>query len=199
MAAEVEMRKKFEVFGLDLLSFSVQFMLPDEYEQYLKRRSGLKEDDEVEEYREKEETRKAVHEMKNAEMEGKVETREKAMDDMQQERIKREAKMEIEEEETQQDMKDAMEALRLKEIKDKQKMITDAERKDLGLEGLKEAFPEQDKKKLEEKYGDLKKLIGITEKKYLGRKIDEKTFRRLMEEYEKEKSELEVEMEKEGK
>ncbi len=198
VAVEVELRKKFEIFGLELLSFNVQFMLPDEYEQYLKRRSGLREDEEVEEFREEEETKKAVSDRKTGEIKGTVETRENAIDDMQQERIKREAEMGIEEEETQQDMKDAMEALKLKEISDKQKMIKDTERKELGLEGLKEAFP-GDKKKLEEKYTDLRSLISITEKKYLGRKIDDNTFKKLMQEYEKERSELEVKMKKDEK
>jgi hypothetical protein len=197
VAVEVEAKKKFEIFGLDLMSFSVDFVLPEDYEDYLKRRGDMKEVTEKEHISEEEEVRKAVHERDVEEIKGSAETREKAIDDMEQERIKREAEMNIEEEETQQDMKDAVEALKLKELKDRQKDDRDVDRKRLGLETLKQVAPGSDKK-LEEKYETLKKVIEETEKKFLNRKIEKDTFRKLMDDYGKEKTELEVKMKKKG-
>jgi len=194
VAVEVEARKKFEVFGLGLLSFSVEFILPEDYEEYLKRRGEMKEAAEAEHFAEEEEARRAVHERDVDEISGAADTREKAIDDMQQERVKREAEMQIEEEEAQQDMKDAVEALRLKEVKDRQKIVRDAERKRLGLLSLKDMLPGGGN--VEEKYEHLQDVIGATEKKYFERKIDKETFRKMMEGLEKEKTELEVRMKK---
>ena len=106
--------------------------------------------------------------------------------------------MGIEEEETQQDMKDALEGLELKEIKDRQKMLKEAEKKEMGLESLKE-MSAGDVGMLKERYDSLKEVIGATEKKFLDRKIDKKTFEKLMQDYEKEKTEIEVGMKKKGR
>ncbi len=199
IAVEVEARKKFEVFGLRLLSFSVEFILPKDYKEYLKRRGEIKEDVEKSRIDEEEDTRKTVHDREMAEISGTVETREGALDEMQRERIKREAEMQIEEEETQQDMKDALEGLKLKDVKEKQKMAEEVERKNLGLESLKEVVPDESGGTLEERYDGLQKMIGSAEKKYLQRKIDKETLRKMVEEAEKEKTELEVKMEKKKK
>lgn len=189
VAVEVEARKKFEVFGLDLLSFSAEFILPDDYEAYLEKRSEMKEEAEKKEFAGEEETRKAVRERDIGEIKGTAETREKVIDDMEKERIRREAEMHIEEEETQQDMKDAMEGLKLKELKDEEKSSR------MGLETLKEVDPKKGAD-LEDKYDTLQRMMGETEKKFLNRKLEKNTFKRLMEDYEKEKTELEVKMRK---
>jgi len=198
VAVEVEAKKKFEVFGLELISFSVEFILPEDYQEYLKRRGDLKEDAEKAHFAEEEDTRKAVHERNVEEIKGAAETREQALDEMERERIKREAEMQIEGEETQQDMKDAMEALKLKEIKDKQKIIRDSERKNMGLESLKDMLPGSGKK-IEEQYDHLQDMVSATEKKYFQRKIDKGTFTKMMEDLEKEKTDLEVRMMKKKK
>ncbi len=195
VAAEVELRKKFEAFGLDLMGFSVDFVLPSEYKEYLKKRGLMKEEDERERFEEDAEKRRKLYERDTDEATGKAETRESAKDEMEQERVKRESEMGIEEEETQQDMKDALEALRLKEINDRQKALRESEKRDLGLQSLKEVAPERSGE-LEDKYNDLKGLIGATEKKYFERKIDKDTFRKLMQDYEKQRTEIEVKMKK---
>ncbi|UCD03193.1 MAG: hypothetical protein JSV63_00975, partial [Candidatus Aenigmatarchaeota archaeon] len=195
VAVEVEAKKKFEIFGLDLLSFSADFILPEDYEEYLEKRSGMKEEAEKEEFKGEEETKKAVRDRDIEEIKGTAETREKVLDDMEKERIKRETEMEIEEEETQQDMRDAMEGLKLKELKDRQKDERDVERKRLGLETLKAVEPGRSAE-MQEKYETLQKMMGATEKKFLNRKLEKETFRKLMENYEKEKKELEVKMKK---
>ncbi len=194
VALEVEARKKFEVFGLDLISFSVEFILPGEYEDYLKRRGDVKEAAVIEHLREEEESISAVHERDVDEIKGKAETREKAIDDMQQERVRRESEMQIEEEETQQDMKDAMEALKLKEIKDDQKMLREKGREKLGLRSLRDAVPGGGN--LEERYKELQSLISAAENKYFQRKIDKETFRKIISNLEKDKTEVEVKMKK---
>ena len=88
---------------------------------------------------------------------------------VERERIKRETEMRLEEEETQQDMKDAMEALKLKEIKDRQKDARKEERRRLGLESLKEVEPERSGE-LESKYEKLEKIAEDTGKKFLKNK-----------------------------
>jgi hypothetical protein len=93
-------------------------------------------------------------------------------------------------------MRDAMEALKLKEIKDKQKMVRDSERKRLGLESLQDSMPADERKKTENRYDELQKIMETTEKKYLNRKIDKESFSKLMQKYEEQKTELEVRMKK---
>lgn len=201
VSAEVGLRKRLESAGLQLISFSVQFMLPGEYRNYLRKRGVIKEEAENAGRELELETRKAIHERDVGEIRGTVIDREQVLDELEKEKIKREGEIDIEEEETQQDMQDALEALKLKEIKDKQKILRDSERKKLGLEALKD-FEATGNKGLEKRYDELQRMIEATEKKYLKRKIDPETFKRLMEEYQKKKTEIEVRMgmsEKEGK
>jgi hypothetical protein len=189
VAAEVELRKKLEISGLDLLSFSAHFILPEDYKDYLKSRGRMKEGEEKEAAALEGETAKAVRERELGEIEGTVEDRESVLDAMERERIKREAEMEMEEEEAQHDVRDAVEAMRLKEVKDLQKMARDSKRKKLGLESLKGVSPDGG---LEERYGELQEAMETTEKKYFNRKMDKETFTKLMQNYEQEKTELEV-------
>ncbi len=199
VSAEVGLRKKLEENGLELISFSVRFVLPEEYQAYLRKRGVLKEETEKAEAGMELETEKAIHDRDVGELKGTVEDREQVLDRMEQERIKRETEMELEREETQEDMRDAMEALKLKEIKDKQKMSRDSDRKRLGLESLQKALPKEDRKELRKRYGELQKIVEKTEKKYLDRKIDSDTFKNLMQKYEQQKTELEVKMKGKGK
>lgn len=194
ISVEVGLRKKLEITGLDLLSFSMKFILPEEYREYLKGRGRMKEKSEKAVSAEEEETRKAIHEREVGEIRGTVEGRDQVLDNLEKERMKREVEMEIEEEETQHDMRDAMEALRLKEIKDRQKMLKDSERKRLGMDSLKKAFSEGEDP--EKRYDELQKMMEATEKKYLGRKIDKETLKKIMQKYEQEKTELEVKLKK---
>jgi hypothetical protein len=194
VSAEVSLRKKLETTGLELLSFSIKFILPGEYEEYLRKRSQQLEEEEKEKAAEELRTRKAVLDREIGEMEGTVEDREKVLDDAEKERIRRETELGIEEEETQEDMRDAMEALKLKEIKDKQVALRDSERKHLGLGEVRESSEE--KKGLVRRYGELLKIIEETEKNFYQRKVDEETFKKLMQKYRQEKTELEVKMKK---
>ena len=195
VSAEVGLKKKLEEAGLTLLSFTVRFVLPGEYQDYLRKRGVIKEETAKKDSEMDLETKKAVHEREIGEIKGEVPSREQALDEMERERIKREAELGIEEEETQQDMKDAMEGLKLKEIKDKQKIVKDSERKRMGLQSLKDGSPE-DRGKLEKRYGELQKVLEATEKKYLSRKIDKDSFNKTMQEYNQEKTEIEVKMKK---
>ncbi len=199
VSAEVGLRKKLEPSGLELLSFSVQFVLPGEYQDYLRKRGVIREETEKAETELELETEKAIHEREVGEIKGTVESREQVLDELERERVKREAEMEIESEETQHDMRDAMEALKLKEIHDKQRIVRGSERKKLGLDALKGAFPTAEKGKLEKRYDELQRIIKATERKFLNRKIDKGTFKKLMQRYEEQKTELEVRMEKSGK
>lgn len=190
VAAEVELKKKFEVYGIRLNSFEVEFILPDDYQEYLRKRGEEKASED-------EETKKALHKREMGKIDGSAQTREGALDRMEQERIKREAELSIEEEETQQDMKDAMQALKIKELKDKEKMHKESERKGMGLDSLYKEFPSQ-KKKMNERYNELSDMMEATQKKYFNRKIDKKTFNELFKKYEQEKTEIEVKLKKKG-
>ena len=198
VSAEVGLRRKLEEAGLTLLSFSVRFVLPGEYEDYLRKRGVMREETAKHDAELELETKEAVHDREVGEIKGEVPSREQALDEMEQERMKREAELGIEEEETQQDMRDAMEALKLKEIKDKQKIVKDSERKRLGLDTLKEGSVSEPKK-LEKRYDELQKVLEATEKKYLSRKIDRDSFNKMMREFNQEKTEIEVKMKKKGK
>ncbi|MBN2330345.1 MAG: hypothetical protein JXC85_00880 [Candidatus Aenigmarchaeota archaeon] len=199
VSAEVGLRRKLQESGLSLASFSVEFILPDEYQDYLKKRGALKEETEREKSRMELDTEHAIREREIGEIRGTVEDREQVLDEMEKERIKRETELGLEEEETQNDMRDAMEALKLKEIKDKQKIVRDKERKRLGLESLQDSVPAGDRKQAKKRYDELRKIIEATERKYLDRKLDKQSFSRLMQKYEEQKTELEVAMKKDGK
>ncbi len=199
VSAEVGLRRKLKESGLDLVSFSVEFILPDEYQEYLKRRGALKEETEKAESKMELDTERAIKEREIGEIRGTVEDREQVLDEMEKERIKRETNMELEGEETQHDMLDAMEALKLKEIKDKQKMMKDSGRKRLGLLSLQESVPASDRKDAGKRYDELQKMMEATEKKYLNRKMDKESFNKLMQRYEEQKTELEVRLNKKMK
>ena len=89
--------------------------------------------------------------------------------------------------------------VKLKDVKDKQKVAEELDRRKLGLESLKKALPKESGGSLEERYDSLRKMIGSAEKKYFQRKIDKETFRKMVEDAEREKSELEVKMKKKKK
>ena len=189
VSAELGLRKRLELMGITLVSFSIGFRLPEDYREFMKRRATRSEAIGKEKGELEEEVVKAVREREAGTIRGAVQDREKALDDMEDERIRREAELGIEEEENQEDMRDASEALRLKRIKDRQKDLREAERKSLGLEpGANEAVD------LRGRYRELEDAIKATERKYLNRKIGEEAFRKLMEGFEKEKTMLEVKM-----
>ena len=133
VSAEVELKKKFQFLGIELVSFDADFLLPGEYGDYLRRRGILKEETEKKRISGEDDIRKALNEREIGKIKGTLQSREQTYDEMERERVRRETTMAIEEEETQQDMKDALEGLKLKDIKDRQKMLRRHAGKKLGL------------------------------------------------------------------
>jgi len=130
---DVILRKKNELMGIGIVSVEIGWKLSGETEQYLGKRGVAKEIIEEETISEEADTMKALHRHEVGEILGEVDDREKAIGEMESERVRREAKIELEKEESQEDLREAMEAIKLKKIKDKAGVMSDMERKRLGL------------------------------------------------------------------
>jgi hypothetical protein len=166
---EVEMRKTLRNWGIDLVSFSLVWNLPPEFEAHMKGMGARKRVEAEKELDRGEEISCAVHERNVAKIKGgRVKPVEEVRAEMENERVKREVELNLEKEETQEDMEEAMMALKLKRLKDRQKGDVDAEEKIKEFEALKDE----------------------AESNYYKKKIDEATFMSLVNEYEKQISEL---------
>jgi|YelNatPaOPRAMG01_1025707.scaffolds.fasta_scaffold82817_2 regulator of protease activity HflC (stomatin/prohibitin superfamily) len=122
---DIELKKLLNLWGIELISISLLWEFPPEYESFLKERSLVKEKGEIEEIQHKEELKRA---MREKELESIKKT-----SDLEKKVIEKEIEMELERKQMQRDMEEALEAIKLKEIKDKKKILTELERKKLGL------------------------------------------------------------------
>jgi hypothetical protein len=162
---KLKLKDMFKGWGLELISFSIEWKFP---EDFLKK--AEKKPSEV-----KPEFTKP--EMKPEETKGKI-SKEEELAKLEKGRIEKEVKLQLEKEETQRDMEDALEALKLKRI----------EREEM-LEGKK---PEDLKEEIE----NLKRAKEIAEKKFYRKELSEEAFKRITEGYEKEIIELEAKLKK---
>lgn len=179
--AQEQMRGVLSELGMDVVSLYVEWKHPEEYEGKLAERAEAegrheKELDEAEKERELERVKPLP------------ETREKVKAELERERLRRGFELEMEKKETQEDMEEAMEALELKDIKDKERLLLEASRRGLKLPRM----PEENVGDLEGRKKDLEELKAITEKNFYKKRINENTFKRIVQEYEKEIAELEV-------
>ncbi len=131
---EVEMKKTLGLWGIGLVSFSLVWEFPPDYEKYLEGR-GVRKQMAEEKEAEREEEMKAAEQGGEMErlMAGRGLSREAVKAELERERLKREFELEMGKKETQEDADEALEALRLKDIKDRQKLLRRARKKKLGL------------------------------------------------------------------
>ena len=162
-----DMEALFDKWGLRLTHFSIDFEIPEEEKAEAK---DIKKPEEM-----VEEGERKIEEV----------SREEALAKLERERLEREVKMELEKEEMQKDMEEAIEALKLKEIKDEQSILKKAEEKELGV---------GEKEDLERKLEELKKAKELTEKKFYKKELSEEAFQRMMEDFEKEIIEIETKL-----
>ncbi len=186
---ENDLKKMFKDWGLLLTYFSIDFRIPEEEKKAVETKEGVeKEEIKVEE--KTEETEKEPEEIVE-EGERRIESasKEGKIAELEEERLEKEVKMELEKKETQKDMEEAVEALDLKELKDKKELLKKTEEKGLGVE--KE---EKTKEDLENKLEELKKAKEIAEKKFYKKELSEEAFQRMMEDFEKKIIEIETKL-----
>jgi hypothetical protein len=178
---ENDMRKVFKDWGLRLTYFSLDFKIPEgeTWEE-----TEVKKEEKGEPPKKPEEI---VEEGEKGVESGK--SKEETIAELEKERVKKEVKMELEEKETQKDMEDAMEAMDLKELKDKQEMLKRAEEKGLGV-----GEEEEKREDLEKQLKELKEAKEITEKKFYKKELGEEAFQRMMEDFEKKIIEIETKL-----
>jgi hypothetical protein len=169
-----DMKKMFRGWGLALTHFSVDFRIPEGG----KSGEAEKPTAEAKEEEGKKEPEDIVDEAEAGVIKG--ESKEGRIAELEKERLGREVEMELEKEETQKDAEEAMEAMGLKEIKDKQEILKKAEEKELGIR--EEGEKAED---LEKQLEDLRRAKEIAEKKFYKKELSEEAFQRMMEDIEK--------------
>lgn len=136
----------------------------------------------------------AYEEKKKREISSPEYDKEEAIALMQNERIRREAEIQLEREETQTDIEEALEALELKDIKDKQKLLNEINKMKRNIEP-----DESDKKKTIEKIQhqieELRMQREMAEKKLYKREMSEDNFKKIADETEKKIIELQAKIE----
>jgi hypothetical protein len=175
---ENDMKKMFRGWGLLLTHFSIDFKIPEgeKVREAEKPKAGAKGG----------EGKEPGDTVEEARIE-KEESKEERIAELEKERLDREVKMELEKKEAQKDMEEAMEAMDLKEIKEKQELLKKAEEKELGIgEGEEEKAGD-----LEKQLEELKEAKEIAEKKFYKKELGEEAFQRMMEELEKKIIEIE--------
>ena len=186
---ENDMKKLFRDWGLILTYFSVDFIIPEE-EKNREEHSEGEGRTSVEEVKEPPVERPAEEFAKKIESRIGKKSREEVADEMEKERLEEEVRMELEKEQEQKDTEAALEALKLKEIKDKQEILKKSEEKELGTAEEKEETAEELKKRL----GELKQAKEVTEKKFYKKELSEEAFQRMMENFEEKIIEIETKL-----
>lgn len=95
---------------------------------------------------------------------------------LEKERLEKEVRMTLDKKQMQRDMEDALEAIRLKDVKKKERNLDEAESEN----------------KLNEELETLKKAKEITERKFYKKELSEESFQRMMEDFEKRIIEIET-------
>lgn len=189
---ESELKKMFKDWGIILTYFSIDFVVPEEIKKGAKEKPEVKPVEDVEKETKKEvATREPEEIVKEGEARVESASKEGTVAELEKERLEKEVKMELEKEESQKDMEEAVEALDLKEMKDKQELLKRTEEKELGVEEKERGGTRAD---LEKQLEELKKAKEITEKKFYKKELSEEAFQRMMEDFEKKIIEIETKL-----
>lgn len=121
-AFEFEMKRVLETWGIELTGLTVLWEFPPEYEEELKEKSAIKRGGRIRDVQHEEELKEAEREkdLKDIEEEDDF---EKAKTDLEKDRLKRELDLELSKKESAEDTDEALDALELKNILDKQKLV----------------------------------------------------------------------------
>ncbi len=121
-AFEVELKKSLELWGIEIIDFSLIWKFSEDYKQYLdsKGRKKLASQDKEEEY--EEELKEAVREreVEKVKKSGQK-SKEDVKSELEKEALEAEVKGELEREENVRDAEEALQGLKLKDMMDKQK------------------------------------------------------------------------------
>lgn len=160
---EVEMRNTLKEWGIELVSFNLVWAFSPEFENHVRSLGARRRVEEEKELDFEEDIKEAAHHRDIEKVKGgKVRPVEETRAEMENERIRRETEMNLDKEEAQEDMEEAVEALKLKRIKDRQKPPA----------------------AVEEEIESLEELKAEAENNYYKKKIDEATFNKLAADYE---------------
>jgi len=139
IAFETELKKTLETWGIELVNLSLMWKFPENYQQYIQSRGLSRLASRDKEIEHGEELKEVVREKEIGKIKGKGEpTEEEVKSKLKKETLESEVKLNLRKKETAQDSQEALDALKLKEIMDKQKTSRKAKRKELGVEDDKE-------------------------------------------------------------
>lgn len=164
---EADVKRKFREWGLMLTSLSMSFNVPEEPKEELGEEEKVSGEEEFE----------GVEKHAKAGM-----TIEDETEELEKERLEKEVTMELEKKQMQKDVEDAMEAMELKDIQERKRVLKETEAK------------ENERKKLIEEMESLKKAKEITERKFYKKELSEESFQRMMEDFEKRIIEIETKL-----
>lgn len=138
IAFETELRKTLEMWGIELVSLSIIWKFPENYKQYLKQSSATGLASKEKDVEHKEKVKQALREKELDKIKGKGQpTKEEVKSKIEKEAIESDVNLNIRKKESAEDSEEALDALKLKEIMDNQKIAKKARKKKL-LEELEE-------------------------------------------------------------
>lgn len=132
---ETELKKLLEMWGIELITLSIIWNFPEDYKQHLKKASTVRLNEKEKETEHKEKIKQVIREKEIEKIKAKTEpTKEEVKSKLEKESLENEVKLDIRKKESAEDSEEALEALKLKEIMDKQKIERKSIKKDLGLQ-----------------------------------------------------------------
>lgn len=132
---ETDLKKTLETWGIELTNLSIIWEFPEDYKQYVKSRGTSKLAAKVKDEEQGEKTRYAINERELSKIKGKGEpTREEVKSKLQKQSIEEEVKLNIRKKESVEDAEEVLDALKLKEIMDKEKIAKESKKKQLNIE-----------------------------------------------------------------
>ena len=134
IAFEAELKKVLEMWGIELITFSLVWKFSEDYQQYLKSRGLSRLASKEKDVEHEEKVKGVVREREIGKIKGKGEqTREEVKSKLEKEALESNVKLSLRKKESAQDTEEALDALKLKEIMDKQKISKKSKKKELGI------------------------------------------------------------------
>ncbi len=135
ISLETELKKTLEMWGIELINLSIIWKFPEDYKQRLKSSSAARLEEKEEGEEPKEKLKSAIRDKEIEKIKGKGEpAKEEVKSELEKESAESEVRLNIRKKEEAEDTEEALDALKLKEIMDKQKISRKAKKKTLGIE-----------------------------------------------------------------
>jgi len=131
---ETELKKLLEMWGIELITLSIIWKFPDDYKQYLKKSAASRLSDQEKETEHKEKVKEVLMEKELEKLKPKSESKEEVKSRLEKSSLESEVGLNLRKKESVEDDREALDALKLKEIMDKQKIEKKALKKNMGVD-----------------------------------------------------------------